>query len=1347
MTPPEKLPLPTSSRWQLLRAGIQNVWEYDNQRFVFHRGRLLLRGQNESGKTKALEVLLPFLLDASLQPQRLDPFGTNARAMRWNLLNDSNSDATISIGYVWLELGRVEEGSPRYWTLGAGLKARRTATTVEDWYFATPQRVDDSLHLVDANRTPLTKAHLAIALGQTGELFERAADYRRALNDQLFGLPPDQYSALVDALLQLRRPQLSKQLDPDELSRILTASLPPLDSAVVGSLAEGFERLDRHRAEREEYNASLLGLKRFLDVYRGYVGSFVKARSQELTRADSAFHTARAELRSAQEQREATERRREELQATVERLDHEDLELGEKVRTLRGSEAYRAVSSIEEAETHARTSRAAATRAKGALGTAQQRASRARDGLRKAELETKDEAATVEREQRGALTAAQEAQLEVEHQSALAAISRGAPTDARDVISTAQRIRHEALEELRALQKKLDVAVAAVDTAMERLKLTEERLREAEQRLAEAEALERRVRQAFLEAVGSWAESSRWLQLDLDALLDLPPVDLRSAIEPALQVVRGTLEDALRAATLAHTATERELLAVRSEREEVSRAQHRAPAPPAWRSPRPTDRPGAPFYLLCELQPGVRDAEIAGLEAALEASGLLDAWVMPEGQLLDGRTLEAWLTPTPSPIVGRTLAEFLTPAMGAPVPAEVVERMLRSIALAGPNERGEGEAWVSVDGRFNLGPLQGRSSKPSADFLGAAAREQARLRKLAELEARIATLEAALSDQAVAVTRARSDRSELEAEVQSFPSVNELLTHEAASKARAEETSAARRVRAEQLEALQRCEAQRLEAVTTRDKRAERSGLRGWLGRLDVLRERTSDYARAAGALIDASVRATRSAARAEDRRRELAEEETQLAQVSADSEVANAEAVRSEARATTLRAALGQTRDEILQTLRALEERQEQARGELRAARDSEIQVNQEVGALASRLAGAEEKVTASDDSRKEVEGRLRDTVRRGLFSLAGVELGGETVAGSGVPRVDDWSYTDLLLAMRRTDDALAKVDPSDAARDKAWNRVNESHQELGRALRPEIRVIPSQLEGLTLYEATFNARPMPLLDLRSELEADVATRDRLLGEEERKLFESFLTGEAHEHLRGRLREANTLVKRMNNQLAAHPTSSGMQIKLDWDVAEEAPPGTRETVALLFKSGALLSDADRTALLRFLQERLAEARAKTEARTLQEQLLAVLDYRAWHAFQVQCRTGNEGWKRLTKKVHGAGSGGQKAVMLHLPLFAAAAAFFDSARAGAPRLILLDEAFAGIDRETRGQLMGLLSDFDLDFVMTSFEEWGFYPQLDGLSTYHLAREKGMPGVYSDWYVWNGQESVLQVQAP
>lgn len=103
-------------------------------------------------------------------------------------------------------------------------------------------------------------------------------------------------------------------------------------------------------------------------------------------------------------------------------------------------------------------------------------------------------------------------------------------------------------------------------------------------------------------------------------------------------------------------------------------------------------------------------------------------------------------------------------------------------------------------------------------------------------------------------------------------------------------------------------------------------------------------------------------------------------------------------------------------------------------------------------------------------------------------------------------------------------------------------------------------------------------------------------------------------------------------------------------------------------------------------------------------------------------------------------------MMLHLPLFAAAASFYEAAGPTAPRLILLDEAFAGIDRETRAQLMGLLREFDLDFMMTSFEEWGFYQQLDGLSTYNLSRERGMKGVYADWFLWDGNEAV-RVELP
>ncbi len=288
------LPRPTRSRWQLLRAGIQNVWEYDDQRFVLRNGRLVLRGRNESGKTKAIEVLLPFLLDADLAPERLDPFGSTSRLMRWNLIRDTNPDSgTIVIGYVWLEFARRGEAD-EFFTIGAGLKARRSDPRVESWFFTTSQRVDDDLHPMEyrpseGRRVPLVRKRLEDAIGGKGAVYDERDKYRRVVNDRLFGLAESQYDALVEMLLQLRRPQLSAKLDPEGLSEILTASLPPLDAGVISPLAEGFERLDRHQAERDEHDAALQEIRKFLDVYRRYVQTAAKARALELTRAESVY--------------------------------------------------------------------------------------------------------------------------------------------------------------------------------------------------------------------------------------------------------------------------------------------------------------------------------------------------------------------------------------------------------------------------------------------------------------------------------------------------------------------------------------------------------------------------------------------------------------------------------------------------------------------------------------------------------------------------------------------------------------------------------------------------------------------------------------------------------------------------------------------------------------------------------------------------------------------------------------------------------------------------------------------------------------------------------------------------
>ena len=61
-----------------------------------------------------------------------------------------------------------------------------------------------------------------------------------------------------------------------------------------------------------------------------------------------------------------------------------------------------------------------------------------------------------------------------------------------------------------------------------------------------------------------------------------------------------------------------------------------------------------------DFAPGLIDGERAGLEAALEAAGILDAWVTPEGNLIDGDVIVASAL---APVAGASCASLLVPAI------------------------------------------------------------------------------------------------------------------------------------------------------------------------------------------------------------------------------------------------------------------------------------------------------------------------------------------------------------------------------------------------------------------------------------------------------------------------------------------------------------------------------------------------------------------------------------------------------------------------------------------------------------------------------------------------------------
>lgn len=76
-----------------------------------------------------------------------------------------------------------------------------------------------------------------------------------------------------------------------------------------------------------------------------------------------------------------------------------------------------------------------------------------------------------------------------------------------------------------------------------------------------------------------------------------------------------------------------------------------------------------------------------------------------------------------------------------------------------------------------------------------------------------------------------------------------------------------------------------------------------------------------------------------------------------------------------------------------------------------------------------------------------------------------------------------------------------------------------------------------------------------------------------------------------------------------------------------------------------------------------------------------------------------------------------------------------SHKPGSPRLILLDEVFAGVDEDNRGDLFELIRTLDLNLVATSESEQDFYRQLVGLAIYHLVGSSD--AVLGSRTIWDG----------
>jgi hypothetical protein len=382
-----------------------------------------------------------------------------------------------------------------------------------------------------------------------------------------------------------------------------------------------------------------------------------------------------------------------------------------------------------------------------------------------------------------------------------------------------------------------------------------------------------------------------------------------------------------------------------------------------------------------------------------------------------------------------------------------------------------------------------------------------------------------------------------------------------------------------------------------------------------------------------------------------------------------------------------------------------------------------------AAKLMGAQERIVALEDEVAEALARFRALAGQDFLGLA---LATDAPSAEQVLTMDAAAVGALVRDHEQPLRTRARLETLTDTVDRAF--VDLRLRLDGAAMAQPYK---DTVDGLVIVGVDRGGQRQPVRVAVDALDREIEVHNQHLTDEEQRVLEDFLFKGLAQQLRLRIRSAKEMVDRTNSALSGRQTSSGIEVKLDW-VPRDAgsDPLLDRALKLLTKDVQLLTDAERMELTAFFRDRVQQARDIADEGTTAQHLLAALDYRAWHVFKVlQRRDGVE--TVLTKSLHQSGSGGEKAAALLLPLLAAAAAHFSAARPTAPRLIMLDEAFAGIDSTMQRHLLTLIESFDLDFMFTSHELWCCERELGALSIYTLHRVRGLGSVASWRFLWDG----------
>lgn len=1370
------------NRWHANKLGLINFWYYDEQEFCFAKGRLLLRGSNGSGKSVTMQSAIPLLLDGNANPERLDPFGSRDRKMSGYLLEEGD-EREERTGYLYMEFKR--EKSESYFTIGMGIRARR-GKPLDKWYFGILDGrrvgVDFSLYRSGAEKLTLTRKELENRLAEGGRVYDRQADYIEFVNQQLFGFATtDAYREMLDLLIQLRTPKLSRDFKPSVINDILGSALQGLSEEDLRPMTEAIENMDSLRLQLETKEVARKAVDHIARVFDRYnrsmlyakacaadqAGKRLKANTQalseeqtKLSEAESRLTALTDELAQLSSQKATMEKEREELgKSDAYQLKQEEQKLVGQLSGLQENHAKKEAR-IEKKQDDERACRA--------------------------QLQQLDEKKATKRAEIGNCLEAMSVQAECMNYQAQSFLEDELTKGIDEAFSFKtyeaefQKTK-QGIQEGLVVQQRLAKGEEKLCEKRDELARQQDSADRAERKLREAEAALTEAESSWKEALYIWHGENQELKLPEEVLQGLcrfadsydEGADYAQAKRPvdrALQDLGLQLKEELEARRRESRALSEEKANCEAELREWENEREPEPERSAavLENRRRLAKRGIPyhaFYKTLEFAESLDDETRNRIEEAMLEMGLLDALVIEESYReevlrLDPGACDRYIFVRKN--AGKTLGKTALDALTLNDSVNTVFLNMEMTDILGHiSMEGNAETVISADGTWRNGLLAGTiSGEYHAGFIGTQARERNRAEKICVLKERIAELEEEIARLSEEAARFQNRIERLEEEYRGFPKEKTLKDAlnvcEEVEKWLDLQNKQKQKLDQEVHALIQSLQEDRTEAA----KIAERLYLRNSLEVFVQASQAAMEYQSGLRALALTHASYLDQVAALRQQQAQLDGIEADLEQLRYDQGILEKDIRDAENRRASIEKQLALT------DYAAIQERLDTCIEWLAHYDETRGNCENERGRKETECRNTKEKIENLSAARilLEAEKTYAEVVYLEEYKL-GYVFPLEEVVAEGKHAEEKKT----VMHIKSAQEAVAELRKSAEDLESLKTKVQQVYFECNGYLvdyqissfeqfaelwkkRPQETLLSTPVQRLD-YQARYRGSRIPFQKLSGILDEELESLRQLIKQTDRELFEDILSNTMSRKIRSRINSAQSWVENMNRQMECMNTSSGLKLRLRWrskTAESESQLDTAELVELLRKDYRSMKEEEAARLSQHFRSKVEESRRIAEdsggAASFYQVMQDALDYRKWFEFQLFCEKPGERQKELTNSVFGTFSGGEKAMSMYVPLFSAVTAKYRGARPDAPQIVSLDEAFAGVDNRNIRDMFRLMREFGFDFIINSQVLWGDADTLDALAIYELVRPNNAKFVTALSFLWNGNVRVLMEDA-